>query len=92
MKSKVFPFMAVVMLLLGTISCKNKDIDVETFKIEKEKPFPSANSVTFKGSYSFSGNVEKITVNIGERVDLSDALPYNMDIEGTDFSGTVEGL
>ena len=82
----------LLLTLIGFVSCKNKDIDTDSFKIDRERVVSSANGVTITGSYSFSGNVDGITVNIGEREDLSDALSYNMDIEGTNFSVTVEGL
>lgn len=84
---------AVLLLVLAFMNaCKNKDIDVETFKIEKEAAFPSANSVTFKGSYSFSGNVNGMKINIGLKENLADAAPSEMQLEGTDFSVTVDGL
>lgn len=92
MKSNYIITAFLLLVLAFMNACKNKDIDVETFKIEKEAAFPSANSVTFKGSYSFSGIVEKIMVNIGERDDLCDARSFEMQIEGTDFSRTVEEL
>ncbi len=87
-----FKIATILLLVLAFMNaCKNKDIETDSFKM-REDAFPSANSVTFRGSYSFSGNVDGITVNIGERDDLLDARSYKMQIEGTDFSATVDSL
>ena len=91
-KANIFLISALFLTLIGFVSCKNKDIDIDSFKFEYQEAKPSADSVSFLGSYSFSGNVDSIMVNIGEREDLADAKSYRVQIEETDFSGTVEGL
>lgn len=72
--------------------CKNKDIDFESFKIEKETTTQTATSVSITGSYSFAGTVKGMKVNIGEKESLSDANLYEMQMEGTNFSVTVGDL
>ena len=91
MRSNYIITVVLLLVLAFMNACKNKDIETDSFKM-REDAFPSANSVTFRGSYSFSGNVDGITVNIGERDDLLDARSYKMQIEGTDFSATVDSL
>ena len=73
-------------------SCRNEDIDTDTFKIERERVVPSVDSVSITGSYSFAGTVKSMKVNIGERENLIDANIHELTLEGTNFSGTIESL
>ena len=83
---------ALFLMLVGFSTCKNKDVDFDTFKIERERVLPEVESVTITGSYSYIGEVRGMAINIGEKESLTDALPYDMLLEGTDFSVKVEGL
>ena len=83
---------ALFLMLVGFSTCKNKDVDFDTFKIERERVLPEVESVTITGSYSYIGEVRGMAINIGEKESLTDALTYDMLLEGTDFSVKVEGL
>ena len=89
----VFRFLIISFIALLTIpSCRNEDIDTDTFKIERERVVPSVDSVSITGSYSFAGTVKSMKVNIGERENLIDANIHELTLEGTNFSGTIESL
>lgn len=94
MKNKTFRlFISVFFLtLLGLSNCKNKDLVIDSFKIERERVVPTADSVSITGSYSFVGSVKGIKLNIGEKESLIDASIYEMQHDGTDFSIIVGGL
>ncbi len=82
----------LILVLIGLVSCKNKDIDTDSFKIERERVVSSVDSISITGSYSFTGTVKEMTLNIGKKESLIDADIYDVHIEGTDFSVNVGGL
>ena len=82
----------LLLTLIGFNACKNEDVDIDTFKIERERVVPSVDSVSITGSYSFAGTVTGMKVNIGEKESLIDAASYEMQLEGTEFSVNVGGL
>ncbi len=94
MKNKSYRlFISVFFLtLIGLPACKNKDLDVDSFEIEREKVVSTADSVRITGSYSFAGTVKRMKVNIGEKESLIEANAYEMQMEGTEFSVSVGGL
>jgi hypothetical protein len=94
MKNKSYRlFISVFLLtLIGLPACKNKDLDVDSFEIERENVVTTADSVRITGSYSFAGTVKRMKVNIGEKESLIDANAYEMQMEGTEFSVSVGGL
>ena len=94
MKSKTYRLFLSIFLLtqIGLPACKNKDLDVDSFEIERESVVTTADSVSITGSYSFAGTVKRMKVNIGKNESLIDANAYEMQMEGTDFSVSVGGL
>ena len=92
MKNKRRYYVVLSLVLLFVLGCKNKDIDIETLKIDYEKVTPTATSVSINGSYSFSGNVNGMKIIIGLKESLIDATIHNMQLEGTDFYVTIEDL
>ena len=92
MKYKPILFITFAAITLLFAACKNKDIDIETFRV-RDNVTPTATGVTIRGSYSFSGNVNGMKVNIGLDKELGDAEVYNIELdEGTDFFFTVDGV
>ena len=92
MKNKRRYYAVLSLVLLFVFGCKNKDIDIETLKIDYEKVTPSATSVSIRGSYSFSGNVNGMKIIIGLKESLIDATIHDMQLEGTDFFVTIDDL
>lgn len=94
MKHKTHKLFSSLLLLalIGFSACKNKNLDIDSFKIERERIVPAATNVTITGSYSFTGDVYGMKINIGEKENLIDASIYEMQLEGMDFSVIVEGL
>ena len=82
--------LAIAALLLN--SCKNKDIEVATFKIESERVSPSADTVGIVGTYDFPVEARRMDVNIGLEEDLSDATSHRVAVTGKDYSVTMRGL
>ena len=72
MKSKTYRlFLSIFLLtLIGLPACKNKDLDVDSFEIERESVVTTADSVSITGSYSFAGTVKRMKVNIGKNESL----------------------
>ena len=79
----------ILFALLGFNACKNKDLETDTFKIERERAVATADSVSITGSFSFTGVVEGMNVNIGEKESLIDASSYPMQVTGTEFAVAI---
>lgn len=73
-------------------TCKNPEIDYNTFTITAIDVKPASHSVTISGSYDFSGEVVGMTLNIGLDEQLADAESHPMNVEGQSFSATVNNL
>lgn len=92
MKTAYRLFFLCFIAMLAMSSCRNDDISTDSFKIERERAFATADSVSITGSYSFAGLVKGMKVNIGEQESLIDALSYDLMLEGTDFSVSIGNL
>ena len=92
MKTTYRLFFLCFIAILVLPSCHNEDISTDSFLIERERIVPSTDSVSITGSYSFSGSVKAMKVNIGEQESLIDALAHDMLIVGSDFSVTIGNL
>ena len=91
-KTNILLSSLLLLALIGFNSCKNKDLDIDSFKIERERAIATTDSVSITGSFSFAGTVEGMIVNIGERKSLIDASSYPMQVEGTEFSVAIGNL
>ena len=92
MKNKKKYSLVLSTVLLLFLGCKNNDLGIDSFKIDRDLVTLSDDSVCITGSYSFTGTVKSIVINIGEKESLIDANTYEMQLEGTEFSVTVRGL
>ena len=92
MNSKISTFFALLIFTILCSACKNKAIDESTFEIAKEQLQPESNSVHVSGTYSFLGEVHGMKFNMGLDEKLSDATPYPMNLEGCDFSVSIDNL
>ena len=91
-KSNILISSLLFLAMLGFNACKNKDLETDSFKIERERAVATADSVRITGSYSFTGTVEGMMVNIGEKESLIDASSYPVQLAGTDFSVSIGHL
>ena len=82
--------LAVACLLLN--SCKNKDIDVDTFSIKREDVRPGVDTVSIQGTYDFFKDAEAMKLNIGRDSTLSDANSHAVALTGKDYAVTVRNL
>lgn len=91
MKSISRIILPLVVLLLA-IACKNQKVDYDTFSLQDETVQASANRVNITGSYSFTGYVGNMKINIGENENLTDARQYPVQLIDKDYSVTVDSL
>lgn len=82
--------LAAVCLLLN--GCKNKDIDVDAFSIEREDVRPGFDTVYIEGTYGFFDEAEAMKLNIGKDSTLSDASSHAVALTGKDYAVTVRNL
>lgn len=86
---------SIIICILITIlcgACKNHSIDYSLFEISSEQVQSGLNSVTISGTYSFPGEVNGMKINMGLEDNLSDATSYSMNLEGRDFSVSIDSL
>lgn len=81
-------------LLLAVLfgSCKNKAVDYSLFEIKDEHIQAESTNAVISGAYSFRGEVNGMKFNLGTNENLSDALIYDMLLEGDEFSITLDSL
>ena len=91
-KTNILISSLLLFALLGFNACKNKDLETDSFKIERERAVATADSVSIIGSFSFTGTVEGMVVNIGEKESLIDANSYPVQLDGTEFSVAIGNL
>lgn len=89
---KIKPLLLTLALTISLFSCKNEDIGLESFAIDRERLTPTTNGVVINGSYSFAGTIEGMIVNIGEEESLVDAITYELQLQGLNFSANIEDL
>lgn len=83
----------LALLVVWISGCKNPDLDIDNFKIENEKVTPTTAEVTIKGSYSYTGNVIGIGVNLSKTSTMTNEVStYETQLSGTDFSVTITHL
>ncbi len=77
----------LAVLFLSFISCK-KDPEPNNIavKITKESIAPATTSIYIVGSYSYPSVLKRITIFIGKKSDLSDAVAFDATIWGFNFS------
>ena len=106
MKNKFFYISLLMCTLVMAICscCKPDEPDPEPepepepitaeFKITTEYLEAGATSASITGSYEYDypEKIEGIKVRVGRFVDFSDALAFEADVEGTDFSVEITGL
>lgn len=71
---------------------KDSDVNINTFKITKEKIVADALSVRMEGAYEYAGRINSIEVKIGQNADLSDAENYRTILSDNQFNVTITGL
>ena len=85
----------IIGLMALMVSCV-KDIvpNDEHFKIlkEKEKVTVGTDYVAIEGAFSFAGQVDGMTLQVGKNAQLHGADDYPVTVTGTSFSAKVEGL
>ncbi len=82
--------LAVMALLLN--SCKNKDVDVETFRIANEQVRSGIDTVGISGTYDFFTLARNMKINIGRDSTLADAQSHAVALAGKDYAVTVRNL
>lgn len=92
MKIKINTYIALLAFAILCGACKNKAIDYSLFEIAEEQVQPESNSVAISGIYSFSGEVNGMKINMGLDDKLSDAVTYPMNLEGCNFSVSIDSL
>lgn len=92
MKTKINTYIALLTLAILCGACKNKAVDYTSFEIAEEQVQPESNSVAITGTYSYTGEVNCMKIIIGLDDKLSDAIPYPMNLEGCDFSISIDSL
>lgn len=82
------------LLVLFTVSCKDKKQDIEqfSFKLTKEKVLPMANGVKIEGTFEIVGDIRRMEINVGQRENLLDADSYPVQINGNDFIVEIDSL
>ena len=84
----------IALLVLAVFAGCKKDakVNINTFKVVKEKIVADALSVRVEGTYDYAGRINSIDMKIGKKADLSDAENYRTIVNGEDFNVTVTGL
>lgn len=82
--------LAVIALVLN--SCKNEDIDVDTFRIAEEQVLTGVDTVGITGTYDFFKEAEAMKINIGKDSTLADASSHAVSLVGKDYSAVVRNL
>jgi uncharacterized repeat protein (TIGR02543 family) len=82
--------LAVIALVLN--SCKNEDIDVDTFRIAEEQVLTGVDTVGITGTYDFFKEAEAMKINIGRDSTLADASSHAVSLVGKDYSVIVRNL
>ena len=82
--------LAVIALVLN--SCKNEEIDVDTFRIAEEQVLTGVDTVGITGTYDFFKEAETMKINIGRDSTLADASSHAVALVGKDYSVIVRNL
>lgn len=92
MKTKINTYITLLTLAILCGACKNQAVDFSLFEIADEQVQPESNSVAISGSFSFTGEVNGMKVNMGLDEQLVDAVTYLLNLEGCDFSVSIDSL
>lgn len=92
MKTKTITYITFLTLALLCGACKNKAVDYYLFEIKDEHIQAESTNAVISGAYSFRGEVNGMKFNLGTNENLSDALTYDMLLEGDEFSITLDSL
>ena len=92
MKNTFHIFLFLLTFLALFSACKNPSIDYDTFAISEESVMASAHDAKISGSYTFTGEVTGMKLNVGLNDQLADAESYPMHVENTTFDGSVDNL
>lgn len=94
---KIISLFFVAVLAIGSFSCKkDPEVNMERIRIhENEKQFSTNGetiSMSLSGSVSYSKEISKMTLWLGSKQDLSDAVGYDILLHDTAFSVEVNDL
>lgn len=97
MKNKTTLILGIIAAILAVIalvlnSCKNEDIDVDTFRIAEEQVLTGVDTVGITGTYDFFKEAEAMKINIGRDSTLADASSHAVALVGKDYSVIVRNL
>ena len=92
MRKTIYTLLLPLFTLLLFTTCKNPEIDYNTFSITSENIVAEGNKVLVSGEYDFLGEVMSMKINIGLEEQLSDAESYSLNLDNHGFSVTVDNL
>ena len=92
MKNGIRATLLWLTLLAIFTSCKNPSISYDTFAINDETVKTDIHEVTISGTFSFTGEVTGMKLNISHDELMAEAENYPMEVENQSFSATVDNL
>ena len=92
MKTKKNTYITLLTLAILCGACKNQAVDYALFEITDERVQPESNGAAISGTYSFTGEVNGMKINMGLDEQLVDAVTYPLNLEGCDFSVSIDSL
>lgn len=92
MRKTIYTLLFPLLYLTLFTTCKNPEIDYNTFSITEENMQPGTHTVMVSGEYSFIGVVKSMKLEIGLDDQLVDAESHPMDLDNQSFSVTVDNL
>lgn len=92
MKNGIRATLLWLTLLAIFTSCKNPSISYDTFAINEETVKTDIHEVTISGTFSFTGEVTGMKLNISHDELMAEAENYPMEVENQSFSATADNL
>lgn len=92
MRNTIYTLLLSLSLLTLFTTCKNPEIDHNTFSITEENIQPGLHGVKASGKYAFLGEVMSMKLNIGLDEQLADAESHPMNLDNQNFSITIDSL